>query len=124
MNQVLVLAETYDRLQKAMAADPTGFCELYRDYLADAWQSLSQLRLACDQMLSADLASKAHYLKSSSLVLGVRPIAQECAELEQLGRGADFSTASRKLEAVRELLTQVQDELQSRLGPQVVPSAA
>jgi HPt (histidine-containing phosphotransfer) domain-containing protein len=107
-----------------MAADPSSFCELYRDYLSDAWEALARLRLACEQRHSTDLASKAHYLKSSSLVLGIRPIGQRCAELERLGREKDFQEASRQIEDLRELLLQVQAELELKLGPQVVPSAA
>ena len=124
VNQVLVLAEVFERLRQMMASDPGGFCDLYRDYLSDAWQTYAALRLACDQHEASELAGKAHYLKSSSMVLGIRPVAQCCANIEELGRKADFLSASRKVEETYELLSMVQAELEIKLGPQVVPSAA
>jgi HPt (histidine-containing phosphotransfer) domain-containing protein len=122
--QVLVLAEIFDRLREAMASDPQGFCELYREYLSDAWQSLAALREACQRGALAEFSNKAHYLKSSSLVLGIPPVANRCAELEQIGRMSDVHAASRKIEETGEVLSLVQAELQAKLGPQVVPSVA
>ena len=91
MTQILVAADVYDRLQRAMASDPDGFCELYRDYLSDARQTLSYLRFACDKQDGEELRFKAHYLKSSSLILGIQPVAQLCAELQDAGRASDFT---------------------------------
>ncbi len=124
MNQVLVFAETFDRLRQMMAADPGGFCELYRDYLADAWQTHAALRTAFEQGQAAEFVSKAHYLKSSSLVLGIRSIAQLCAEMEEVGRTGHLQGACQKVDEAREILSLVQAELEAKLGPQVVPSAA
>lgn len=124
MNQVLVFAETFDRLRQMMAADPEGFCELYRDYLADGWQTHAALRTAFQQGQAAEFVSKAHYLKSSSLVLGIRSVAQCCAEMEEIGRAGHLQAASQKVAEVGELLSLVQAELEAKLGPQVVPSAA
>jgi HPt (histidine-containing phosphotransfer) domain-containing protein len=124
VNQILVLAEVFDRLRQAMASDPQGFCELYRDYLSDAWQTMAALRTACEQGQSVEFGSKAHYLKSSSLVLGIRPVAQYCTQMEEIGRAADFQAASLKVEETGVLLYEVQAELETRLGPEVIPSAA
>jgi len=107
-----------------MASDPDGFCELYRDYLSDAQETLHALRTACHSRSSNEFRSKAHYLKSSSLVLGIKPVARCCAEMEELGRSAEFDTASAKLAEVQGLLMLVQAELQQRLGPEVLPVAA
>ena len=62
-------AEVFDQLQQAMAADKTGFTELYREYLADAWHTLDLLREAAPHRIE-EVRQRAHYLRSSSLVLG------------------------------------------------------
>jgi HPt (histidine-containing phosphotransfer) domain-containing protein len=107
-----------------MASDPDGFCELYRDYLADARQTLNYLIFACDKQNGEELRFKAHYLKSSSLILGISPVAQLCAELQEAGRTSDFAPERQKLQELDTLLSRVQGELQKKLGPQVVPAAA
>ena len=124
MTQTLVTADVYDRLQRAMASDPDGFCELYRDYLSDARQTLSYLRFACEKQDGEELRFKAHYLKSSSLILGVSPVAKMCAELQDAGHTSDFTAERRKLQELDNLLSLVQEELEKKLGPQVVPAPA
>lgn len=107
-----------------MASDPAGFCELYRDYLCDAGQALNHLHLACDQNNGDDLRFQAHYLKGSSLVLGLPAVAQLCVEIGEAGRASEFALASRKLYELGELLSRVQSDLERRLGPEVIPAAA
>jgi HPt (histidine-containing phosphotransfer) domain-containing protein len=107
-----------------MASDPDGFCELYRDYLTDARQTLSYLGFACDKQDGEEFRFKAHYLKSSSLILGIIPVSRICAELQDLGQASDFIAERRKLQELDNLLSLVQGELESKLGPQVVPVAA
>lgn len=124
MRQTLVAAEVYDRLQRAMASDPEGFCDLYREYLSDARLTLSHLYLASDSRNSEELRAKAHYLKSSSLVLGISAIGELCAEIEDCGERAKFAAVPRKLGKLTELLDQVQSELEQKLGPRVIPAAA
>ena len=124
MPETLVADEIFDRLQEVMAADPNGFCELYRDYLSDAEESFAALRLACEQKQSQELRAKAHYLKGSSLVLGLRTVAQNCEDLEALGREAHFDDATLKLAEIAKLLDSVRAELERKLGPGVRPSAA
>ena len=124
MRQTLVAAEVYDRLQRAMASDPEGFCDLYRDYLSDARLTLSQLYLACHGRNSDELRAKAHYLKSSSLVLGVSAIADLCADIEDCSAEIEFAAVSKKLGKLTQLLNRVQSELEQKLGPRVVPAAA
>ncbi len=107
-----------------MSSDPGGFCELYRDYLFDARQTLSCLCVACDGKSGEELRFKAHYLKSSSLVLGIPAVARLCTEVEEAGRASEFAAASRKLQELDELLGLVQSDLEQKLGPGVVPAAA
>lgn len=107
-----------------MASDPDGFCELYRDYLTDARQTLSYLRFACDKQNGEEFRFKAHYLKSSSLILGIAPAAKLCADLQDLGHASDFTAERRKLQELDSLLSLVQEELEKKLGPQVIPAAA
>jgi HPt (histidine-containing phosphotransfer) domain-containing protein len=107
-----------------MSSDPGGFCELYRDYLTDARQTLSHLRFACDKQDADEIRFKAHYLKSSSLILGIGQVAKICAELQDAGHASDFTWERRKLRELEKLLNLVQEELEKKLGPQVVPAAA
>ncbi len=107
-----------------MSSDPGGFCELYRDYLTDARQTLSHLRFACDKQNGEELRFKAHYLKSSSLILGIAPVAMVCSELQDAGHQSDFTAERRQLQELDNLLSLVQEELERKLGPQVVPAAA
>lgn len=124
VTQTLVAADVYDRLQQAMLSDPDGFCELYRDYLSDARETLGHLRVACVRRSGEELRFKAHYLKSSSLILGVRPVVQLCTELEEAGRASEFDSECRKLQELSDLLSLVQAELEQKLGPRVIPTAA
>ena len=124
MTGILVVSEVYERLQQAMASDPVGFRELYRDFLADAWQTIAHLRSALELQLADEFRSKAHYLKSSCSVLGVRPLAECCTHLEEAGRAANLEAAPAKLAEATDLLSSVQAELERRLGPGVLPQAA
>ncbi len=107
-----------------MASDPDGFCELYRDYLSDARQTLTYLRVACDKKNGEEFRFKAHYLKSSSLILGIGPVAQLCTEMQDSGRTSDFVWELQKLQELTHLLRLVQGELEQKLGPRVIPAAA
>jgi len=124
MTQSLVTADVFNRLRQVMASDPGGFCELYRDYLSDARQTLNQLRALCEKRSGRELGFKAHYLKSSSLVLGVRPVAELCTELEHSAQEFEFISAEQRLQELADSLKLVQCELEQKLGPQVIPAAA
>lgn len=107
-----------------MSSDPVGFCELYRDYLSDARETLGFLHVACDNHDGEQFRFKAHYLKSSSLILGISPVAKLCSELQEGGRTSDFTVERRQLQELDDLLRLVQEELEKKLGPEVVPTAA
>lgn len=124
MSQFLVSLEVYERLRQTMAADPSGFRELYRDYLSDAQQTIRALQSAWRSRNHEEFCFRAHYLKGSSLVLGISSVAQCCVEMEQGCRSAQPETAFHKLAEVSDLLRLVQDELLARLGPEVLPVAA
>ena len=119
--ETLLTPEVFDQLQKAMAADRAGFTELYRDYLADAWRTLQLLREAVKQRRHDEIRSKAHYLKSSSLVLGARAVARHATELEDLARESEI-TDELVLDRIADALTEVQAELAERLGGGVLPA--
>jgi len=116
-----LIAEVYDQLQRAMAANPAGFTELYRDYLADAWQTLQTLREAVRQHHREEICATAHYLKSSSLVLGARRVARHATMLEETARKSDIEEEV-ALERIAHALREVQDELAVRLGGAVIPA--
>ena len=115
-----LIAEVYDQLQRAMAADRAGFTELYRDYLTDAWQTLQRLRDAVRQQLREEICAKAHYLKSSSLVLGAHRVARHATMLEEAARNSDIDEGA--LGRIADALREVQAELAVRLGGEVLPA--
>ena len=121
-NETTLASQIFDQLQEAMASDTAGFTELYRDYLADAWQALRMLLDAVYQKRAAEVRSKAHQLKGSSMVLGARNVAQCASALEEMGRSADLQGAGAQLERTRQALLQVQAELLRRLGAAVIPA--
>ena len=122
VNETTIASEIFDQLQQAMACDPAGLTELYRDYLADARQALRMLRNAVQQKQADEVRSKAHRLKGSSLVLGATAVAQCATALEEMGRQADVQGASAMLERTLQALQEVQAELSRRLGAGVVPA--
>ena len=124
MSETLLAAEVYDRLQQAMASDPDGLCELYRDFLSDARESLSAMRAAFARTEPDTFRQKAHYLKSSTMVLGMRRLAETCGALEEMGKRQDLLGAGAELKQAERLLDAVEGELSRRLGPGVLPNAS
>ena len=112
--------EVFDQLQAAMAADKAGFTELYRDYLADAWRTLRLLRDAVRQQRPQVAREKAHYLKSSSLVLGAREVARHAGQIEELALVSELTDES-VVDRLADALTEVRAELAKRLGGGVLP---
>jgi HPt (histidine-containing phosphotransfer) domain-containing protein len=113
-------AEVFDQLRQAMAADKTGFTELYREYLADAWHTLALLREAAPHRLE-EVRQRAHYLRSSSLVLGAHTVARLAGMLEEKAR-TSVSTDDDALDGITKALREVQAELAERLGSGVIPA--
>jgi HPt (histidine-containing phosphotransfer) domain-containing protein len=121
-NETALASQVFDQLQQAMTADPAGLTELYRDYLADAWQALRTLCDAVQRRQEANVRTEAHRLKGSSLVLGARAVAQCASALEQIGLNADIQSTEALLDQTRHELRRVQAELSERLGAGVVPA--
>ena len=114
--------EIFDRLQRALAADPKGLTDLYRDYLADARRKLAELKQA---LVSADgerLRSQAHYLKGSSQITGMRGIAQRCAALEETACSGNQSETERLVHEVAAAIDAGERELIQKLGEAVTPA--
>jgi HPt (histidine-containing phosphotransfer) domain-containing protein len=107
-----------------MSTDPVGFVALYREYLADAWQSLQVLSESLSQLQFAPAQAKAHYLKSSSLVLGAGVVAQYASKLEQAAILKNSPAATALLNDMQQALREVQNELAKRLGAEVIPQNA
>src|ERR1039458_9700066 len=99
-----------------MACDPEGFTDLYRDYLADAWQMIAMLRDAVQQQRAEEVRAKAHRLTGSRMVLCPWAVAQCAAAREELGHTCDVQGASAMLERTQQALQQVQSELAGRLA--------
>lgn len=112
----------FDQLRTAMVADPVGLAELYRDYLADAWQSFQVLRENVVQRQFATVRGRAHSLKGSSLVLGAHGVARYATRLEDAAIANNFSELGTVLADLQSALRDVQLELVNRLGPKVLPA--
>jgi HPt (histidine-containing phosphotransfer) domain-containing protein len=112
----------FDQLRQAMSNDSAGFAALYRDYLTDAWQTFHLLRESVDQRHFENVQAKAHYLKSSSLVLGAPLVARYATEVERAALAKDLSDAGALLDDTKRALRQVQAELAGRLGKTVIPT--
>jgi len=122
MNETPLVSAIFDQLQRAMACDPAGFTELYRDYLADAWQAVGTISDGARRRQPAEVKAGAHRLKGSSMVLGACRVAQCAAVLEELGSGGDLEGAGAELQRTRQALREVEAELAVRLGAAVVPA--
>jgi HPt (histidine-containing phosphotransfer) domain-containing protein len=112
----------FDQLRQAMSNDSAGFAALYRDYLTDAWETFQNLRESINQRQFDDIQAKAHYLKSSSLVLGAPLVARCATEVERAALAKDLSDAGALMEQTKRTLRQVQTELAERLGNTVIPA--
>jgi HPt (histidine-containing phosphotransfer) domain-containing protein len=122
VNETTLASMIFDQLQRAMARDPAGFTELYRDYLADSWEAVGMLHEGVLQRRPDEVRASAHRLKGSSMVLGASGVAQCAAALEELGRSGDIEGAGPVLERTRQALREVETELAVRLGAGVVPA--
>jgi HPt (histidine-containing phosphotransfer) domain-containing protein len=122
VKETTLISDIFVQLQLAMAADPGGFTELYRDYLADARQSLQALRNAVQQRHAETVRAKAHYLKSSSLVLGAHQVARCATLLEEAATTSDMKDAGSLLQNTQQALLEVQADLEQRLGAGVIPA--
>ena len=121
MSDDSIAPDVFNRLQKATAADPAELPALYKDYLAEACQALTQLRSALAEKDAEKLRDRAHYLRGSSLIVGATVVAQSCARLELMGRNSDFRDAARLLEQTSAALEGAGTELVKKLGPAVAP---
>ena len=112
----------FDQLRLAMTASPVALAELYRDYLADAWESLQVLRESVQRGEVETVRAKAHYLRSSSLVLGAHVVARYAAMLEEGAGTSDSQESGDLLGELARSLQEVQKELAVRLGSGVIPA--
>jgi len=122
VNETTLASTIYDQLQRAMACNPAGFIELYRDYLADAWEAVGTVRDAVLRRKPDEMSAGAHRLKGSSMVLGACGVAQCAAALEEMGRSGDVEGAGPLLDRTGRALREVEAELAVRLGAGVVPA--
>jgi HPt (histidine-containing phosphotransfer) domain-containing protein len=113
----------FDQLQLAMTGNPIGFAELYRDYLTDAWESLQVLREGAQRRDGEAVRARAHYLRSSSLVVGAQVVARQAAMLEEAASGSESQGVRSLLDDLGRSLKEVQMELAERLGGGVIPAS-
>lgn len=122
VGESLLSEAVFEQLRRATAADPASFTGLYRDFLADAWQSLRQLTAAIAADQPEEIRDKAHYMKSGSMVLGMREISVLATRMEAAAKGGDRTQYATVLAHLKAALEHLQAELVTRLGPEVVPA--
>jgi HPt (histidine-containing phosphotransfer) domain-containing protein len=123
VNETLICTAVYEQLRQAMAADAAGFVALYRDYLADARQSLHVIKESIEGGRADLVRSNAHYLRSSSLVLGASEVARCAGRLEEAAIAFDLKQFDALQEELQTALNRVQAELSERLGNDVFPAS-
>jgi HPt (histidine-containing phosphotransfer) domain-containing protein len=122
VNETLIKTAVYEQLRKAMAEDATGFVALYRDYLAEAWQSLQNIKESIESGRTELVRSNAHYLRSSSLVLGASEVARWAAKLEEAAIASEAKEFDALQAELQTAINGVQVELSERLGTAVFPA--
>lgn len=122
VKETALTSAIFDQLRLAMSADPVGLAALYRDYLTDAWQGLQFLQESLQKREFADVKARAHSLKGSSLLLGAHVLARHAARFEDAAVATNLSDAGAVLEDMKQALRDVQRELASRIGPEVLPA--
>jgi HPt (histidine-containing phosphotransfer) domain-containing protein len=118
----LIASDAFERLQDMLAASPAKMVELCREYLAEARQTLAQLRNAYTLKQADRMRNKAHYLKGSSLLLGAIVVTQCCTRLEEMGEKGDWTEAEQMLDQLSVALNAVEQEYVKILGPDVLPA--
>lgn len=122
MPDEFIAPDVFQNLQKATASDPAELAGLYRDYLAEAHQALTQLRSALARKDGKQFRERAHYMRGSSLIVGASVVARCCANLEVMGGNSEFGDAAGLLDQTLTALTAIEEELAARLGPSVFPA--
>lgn len=122
MSEAVLAREIFDRLRQATAGDGDVLAELCREYVAEARATIANLRHALSEGNAAEFRERAHYLKGSSLMIGARQLAQDCATLEQMGRDSDLTAAGPALEQAVAALRAVEEELARDLGSIALPA--
>jgi Hpt domain len=115
-------SEIFEQLQRAMPGDHVGLTELYRDYLADAWDTVRFMRETMERPHQPEeIRQKAHCLKGSSLVLGAGVVARHASILEESTRNPGANEEC-TLDNIINAIRAVQRELAERLGGDVIPA--
>ncbi len=122
VNETPLNSAIFDQLLLAMAGDPAGLADLYRDYLADAWQSFQVLRENVVKREFACVQARAHQLKGSSMVLGAHDVVCFATRLENGAIASNLADAGAALDGLQGALRNIQLELVNRLGPSVLPA--
>jgi HPt (histidine-containing phosphotransfer) domain-containing protein len=122
VTETALTSAVFDQLRLAMTANPIALAELYRDYLADAWESLQVLRESVQRREVETVRAKSHYLRSSSLVMGAQVVARYAAILEEAAGTSDSQRFGDLLDELARSLKEVQNELAVRLGSGVIPA--
>ena len=112
----------FEQLRHAMAGNAAGFTAIYRDYLADARQTLRALRACVKARQVEDVRAKAHYMRSSSLVLGAQGVARYAASLEEAAIAGQAEQFDDWLKKTERAVNGIQLELYRRLGSGVLPA--
>jgi HPt (histidine-containing phosphotransfer) domain-containing protein len=121
VSESVLAREIFDRLRQSTANNPEVLTELCRDYVFEGRNAIAQIQEALARSDAAQLRERAHYLKGSSMMLGARELAAQCATLEQMGRDSDLGNAGAALQSAMAALEAVEAQLVQELGDEVLP---
>jgi HPt (histidine-containing phosphotransfer) domain-containing protein len=82
-----------DTLKETIGGDEAFFAELVESFLDDAPHLLEDLRAAIDTSDAGGARLAAHSLKSLGRDFGATTLAEQCKQLEQMGKAGDVSGA-------------------------------
>jgi HPt (histidine-containing phosphotransfer) domain-containing protein len=86
-----------DTLKETIGGDEAFFVELVESFLDDAPHLLADLRVAIDAGDASGARLAAHSLKSLGRDFGATTLAEQCKQLEDMGRAGNVSGADELL---------------------------
>jgi len=105
-----------DDLLPSVGGDKKLLLRLIRTFLRDTPKRLNQIESAIRRNRPENLASSAHALKGSVGIFGAEAAHQYCQQLQEMGRGREWSRASQTLKLLKEEIAKVEANLRGYAG--------
>ena len=89
--------------------DPDTIREILADFVAPAWQTVSEIEAAFEQRNAKQIGALGHKLKSSSRAVGANALSDLCQALETAGEAEDWPAIEVAAPRLREHMQDVAD---------------